>query len=313
MRDEYRRGEFESRNRQLPADLNQSASNKANAKARSDFDSTPVGSPPSCYDVRSVFDSRPVNTYDFHITTGADYGQEVDANVTIEMTVPEGYMAILRSIEVWFEPSSFGANRSAASLTMQLNGGDYPNNVDMLIGTATDQAIPMFLLADEFNRIGAKVTQLFAGAELYNGEVFAHFYGNFVLKSGRAYPFEVANPVLNGQCAPVRAPPQAQITRTSTPRAAPVPRAAPAPVAIPVARAAPPTPPIVRPSVVWQRKTNASVVGGRAGARLIIPWINGKMPSQKYLTEQKEYLFSLLKTSEEKELFKNFLRQAGVK
>lgn len=206
MREDLRRGEFEARDRQLPADLDQTSAFNSNARARESFQETPVGTPPVCYDVRSVFDSRPINTYDFNITQGGGFTPD---NLPVEMTVPEGYVAILRGVEIWFEPNPLGAARSSTSAVLQLNGGDYPNN-GFLVGVGTNGPLPVFLLADEFNRIGVKF-EFFGGP--FTGTAFVAFSGNFVLKTARAYPFEVANPVQSAACSNTVAPPTPTVSR----------------------------------------------------------------------------------------------------
>lgn len=322
MRDEYRRGEFEARNRQLPADLDQSAPYNANARARADFDVTPVGTPPVCYDVRSVFDSRPVNTYDFHITQSGAFLTTNVASV-VEMSVPEGYMAILRGIEAWIEPAPPGPDRSDVSMTVQLNGGDYPNNAGMLIGAATDGLIPMFLLADEFNRIGVRLVLPSLG---FAGASFVHFYGNFVLKTDRAYPFEVANPSNDPLCKP-----SAQVR-------APLPRTTPMPTPSEPVRTIAPTPgeparnttPIIEPPfrIGWRKGFVRDAKGlGAKGLVSFTVLIPVALESKKILTktftqkrdltraEIRQYLTFLdaRVPPKERPLWENLLREIGVR
>lgn len=303
----YRHGEFEARNRQLPADLDQTVAYNANARARSDFNATPIGTPPVCYDVRSVFDSRPVNAYDFHITTSETF-DSADTSIRVEMTVPEGYAAILRGLEVWFEPASPGALRSDVELTLQLNGGDYPNN-RVFIGAATDDLIPMFMLADEFNRIGAFMT---FPAPASSVNVYVHFYGNFVLKSERALPFEVANPSNDPLCKP------APHVRAPTPRTAP-PMFAPQLIAphvlTPTSQPPLPTPTHSAPLTVPPFAMNWRASGSGNNA-LLIPMQNDRGQRRDFSRAEVIQYFAFLNaqrmSARERELFKNFLRAIGV-
>ena len=307
MRDEYRRGEFEARNRQLPADLNQSATFGANQRARTDFDAAPVGTPPSCYDVRSVYDSRPINGYDFHIVQFQSL-DSTDTTKRVEMTVPEGYAAVLRGFEAWFEPAPLGANRSDVSANLQLNGGDYPNNT-FLIGMATNGLVPMFMLADEFNRIGLKLNfTAFTGS----GEVYVHFYGNFILKSERALPFEIANPVNDPNCKP--AVKSRVIPRASEPP--PPPRERPTLPSAPVLTAPPVATP---PPMSAPEKPSFPINWAAAPDRTLRPFNQSifKQSGQKiYLSKAELQRYATWLRAQiggkERELFENYLRAVGV-
>lgn len=307
MRDEYRRGEFESRNRQLPADLNQTVAYNASARARSEFNVTPVGTPPSCYDVRSVYDSRPVNTYDFHITGVAEFATTDRARV-VEMSVPEGYVAVLRSVEAWFQPAPLGADRSNTSMSMQLNGGDYPNNQFITIGASTDQPIPMFILADEFNRLGAKVTVSTLG---YAGDVYVHFYGQFILKTERAYPFEIANPVNDPNCKPT-------VKSRTVPRA---PAAVEVPVEprAPVLTAPPPVPTPSRASPPGMAQPPFAInwrASGTGNHALLIPIQNDRGQrrdlSKAEIVQYFDFLNKQRMSGKEREMWLNFTRGLGI-
>lgn len=308
MGDKYRRGEFEARNRQLPADLDQTIAYNANARARADFDVTPVGTPPVCYDVRSVFDSRPINAFDFHIT-GFGAIASTDHSVVVEMTVPEGYCAILRGIEIWFEPTPLGVNRSDVFFSLQLNGGNYPYN-SLPIGPGTTDLLPMFMLADEFNRIGALIT--FSNFSADAG-CYVHFYGNFLLKTERALPFEVANPSADPACKPPTAARRA-VQRPPVVPSVPIltapPPVAPRPLPTPTA----PVPPsAVRSTPDFAVNWRASGGGNNA---MLIPMQNDRGQRRDLsVTEVRQYLAFLNAqklNSKEREMFSNFLRATGV-
>lgn len=60
--------EFEDRNRQLPGDTGSPVyAGGSIEKVRAELAKTVLGSPPQDCDVRSTFDSRPVNAYDFNL------------------------------------------------------------------------------------------------------------------------------------------------------------------------------------------------------------------------------------------------------
>lgn len=305
MREKYNRGEFEARNRQLPADLNQTVAYNASARARAEFDQTPVGTPPSCYDVRSVYDSRPINCYDFHITQFRTF-TSVDTTLRVEMSVPEGYAAALRGVEIWFEPAPIGANRSDVSAQLQLNGGDYPNN-SLLIGIATDGLVPMFMLADEFNRIGIKIGMAPLVSDIGIG---VHFYGNFILKTERALPFEIANPVNDPLCKPTvksRVVPQFDAPTSTVP--APTPAAptltapAPIPVAPPARPSAPPYP------INWR-------MDGMGNNKKLIPIQNDRGQrrdlSRSEIVQYFDFLNAQKMNAKEREAWNVYTRSLGV-
>lgn len=296
MRSTYRRGEFEARNRQLPADLNQTIAFAVSAKSRADFDVTPVGTPPICYDVRSVFDARPINTYDFKITQSGSFTFGND--ILLEMTVPEGYMAVLRSLEYWTEGATVAPLRSSILMSVLLNGGNYPNNVDIPVGIATDGPMPFFLLADEFNRIGVRFT--------YSSTVdtfYTIFAGNFILKTGRPYAFEIANPSNAQGCSPTAA--RRTVERNELP-----PAIAPPAIAPPLIAPAP----VVPHKVTFRITKSASGLGAKGGEVEIylVPMLNGKDMTK---VQVRQYLQELLATpfsARDRKYFQNFLSLIGV-
>lgn len=186
-------------------------------RARDEFERSPIGAPPIDYDVRSIFDSRPVNGFDFNIVESGDIGGGEPGGVLVEMTVPEGYVAVLRSISMWFEPNPQSApNRSNVLASLYLNGGPFNYNVDLPVGVEID-TVPFFMIADEFNRIGWAVT--LPDDPVDDVTCYVHFHGNLILKSGRPAVFEVANPVRKQLLQP------AKIVRPTSPAQLPAPRA----------------------------------------------------------------------------------------
>lgn len=216
-----RRGEFELRQRQLPADRRaRNVAGRAWTQARDEVDKTPLGAPPKPVDVRSVYDTRPVNAFDFNIveTAGAEEGTAVRI---VNFSVPEGFVCVLRNFDIWFETAVFaGEDKSDVTWTLLLNGGAFPYNEDVPFGVAVDRET-CFMIADEFNTVGLRIVST-AGNFSSGAVTFARFYGNFLLKSGLPASLEIGNLVPKAVQVP---------TKRTTPPPAPTLPEPPPPVA----------------------------------------------------------------------------------
>lgn len=232
-----RRGELESNQRQLPADRRaRGASGKALNKARDDASRTPLGQPPKPVDVRSVYDTRPVNAFDFNIPATAATAS-TDSQASLFFQVPEGFICVLRNFDIWFEPTPIGLERSAFLWSLQLNGGDYPYNIGVPFGIAIDRET-VFMIANEFNTVGLRIAA--NGGSFPIGAVKCRFYGNFLLKSGLPPNLEIGN-LVPKSAVPPRAPP---------PKRTPEPPPTPQP---PTPPPQPPTPPPAPPPAATPR------------------------------------------------------------
>lgn len=241
-RSRYKRGDFEARNRQLPADRNvKGAKGRAWKKARTDAENTPLGAPKKPVDVRSVYDTRPVNAFDFNITSRQLFTAEVGFEGPAPFfLVPSGFICVLRELDIWTEPAAF-ENRSTLQVILTLNGGDVPYNGNdedptnpgvfdqgIYVGSASGR-FPVFLIANEFNRVGVRFRS--SSAPSQSSVNYVLFYGQFLLKSGLPPALEIGNPV----------PPKAPVPKRVEP---PKPSAPPLPSApsvnVRAVRAAPP-------------------------------------------------------------------------
>src|SRR5262245_22300833 len=111
MIEDTRGQEFiEEREQQFPPDTRPGGDVRASTGALGDFNRTPAGEPDLKYDVRSTFDSRPVNAYDFN-TTGRFYFPGADETPLTEQfgvfVVPEGFVAIARKWYFTISPVPF--------------------------------------------------------------------------------------------------------------------------------------------------------------------------------------------------------------
>lgn len=157
----------------------------------------PLGSPPLDYLVRSVYDSRPVNGQDFNICSSVT-AAGTETSLTVSMTVPPGYIAVVRRVHTELEPGPPITLRRQVQASLQRNSVTIPFQEGIFVGTAQDTLLESFVLADENDTVSVTLSY-FTSAEVVNtfpaGTVFeAQFYGNFLAKTGRPYNFEIANP-----------------------------------------------------------------------------------------------------------------------
>lgn len=219
-------GEFIDRETQRPPEDSPGnvAQGPSTAAAQTDLGNTPLGAPPACYDVRSVYDSRPVNGYDFTITV-TDVGDE--ATFPLEFTVRQGYVAVLLGFSHWIEDDPLPpiVFRNDMLATLQKNKVQVQDNVDVPVGLFSDNLWTGFIVADEFETLGLVFS--FSDPALDVGQRWVTFRGNYLLKSGRASNFEIANPAPGPGCSMPLPPPPVSAAleyRQPPPRAARPPR-----------------------------------------------------------------------------------------
>lgn len=246
MARKLRPDEREAQNRQLPATVKVNLGGKTLATARADLARTPLGAPPVDYDVRSVYDVRPVGAFDFNICEQQAF-DTTTGNLTVEMTVPEGLVAVLREIDVWFEPNPSGPLRSDYNWSLVLNGGDVNYNTNVFFGVGINNQ-KVFLLANENNRIGVR----FGASSLdtfANVVGFVQFHGTFQLKSNVPLPFEIANPVGRARFGerPGVPPKREILSLPKAPQTQTAPGPAPAPTVLRTAAQRTPEPPAPMP------------------------------------------------------------------
>lgn len=171
----------QSRERQLPPDLHDTSGNLAGAKER-EVARTGLGEPPNFYDVRCVYDSRPVNGYDFNIST-----QLVAHQLTfVDIVVPNGYRAVPREWTIDFVPIPV-ANVNDIIFFPQSNGADVPNNSRMI---GSGGVVKTFFVVEENAVFNARFQD---PGGLITGTAYVQIYGNLLPVTGVALPFEVSN------------------------------------------------------------------------------------------------------------------------
>lgn len=178
------------RERQFPADLTPLPTDMRNAGAAEQaFNAAPIGEPPADFSVRSIYDSRPVQGFDFNqiLSTGATSV----ASSEVSFDVPPGLVAVVRKVHIWIEPLIVLTSRSNVLFSLATQHARVQYNENIPVGDENLQPLEFFLIVDENQSVGAFVTLNVPSAI----NVFMHFYGNFLVKTGRAAPFEIANKV----------------------------------------------------------------------------------------------------------------------
>lgn len=182
---------LEDRERQIPADVRRAAPDVGKASDLAALARAPLGEPLIDYNVRSIYDSRPVNGYDFNVIETADINSSM-SNPSIYLTfeVPSGYIGVLRKIEFWTNGLP-NVSRQSVTLSPVANSQIQRFNT-AAVGNATGQGAPVecFVIADERQQLGARIDW---GASPASISLYVQLYGNFLLKTGRAAPFEIAN------------------------------------------------------------------------------------------------------------------------
>lgn len=164
---------------------------------------TPLGEPQIDVDVRSTYDVRPIQAYDFNLIlegTISTSGAEGPLNVVTPVAVPEGYVAVVRAYHHSTDPIIPSVVRSDVTMTLQSNGADVPFNVEIPVGAESQDLVKCFFIVDEGGLIGARFNTTLTVVDPYN--VFVHVYGNFLRKTGRAANLEIGNPVGGGRKPP---------------------------------------------------------------------------------------------------------------
>lgn len=238
-------GYFRDRYPQLPV-LSPDYSMVGYGARQTAFQSAPLGDVPGAYDVRSVYDSRPVNAADFNICTSADLSGVETTPGTLKMTVPRGYVAVLRRVRTAVEPAPAISFRRQIQATLTHNGATVPNQQSIFVGAEQDSLLECWVIADELDTLGVNLSyfetdgttpQAFPADTV--GE--AQFYGQLLVKTGRSINYEIANPC--GQCGEVTPPPLAPPAPAP---AAPVLTAPPVPARVLAPLQSAPAAPVMR-------------------------------------------------------------------
>lgn len=190
--------EFTDRDPQYPASRI-TTNYRGEGKLQSDMQAAPLGEPPVDVDVRSVYDVRPIQAFDFNVTISGviTSGSETTPAVVNAFNVPTGYVAVVRAYNHCTDPIFPAVTRHDLLMTLQSNNADVPNNIDIPVGPDSQDLVRCFFIVDEGGTFGARFLSSIAVATPYN--VFVTVYGNFIRKTGRAANLEIGNPVRTGK------------------------------------------------------------------------------------------------------------------
>ncbi len=153
----------------------------------------PLTEPPSDFNVRSVFDARPVNGYDFNYSaafteTGGELWQA-------QFNVPTGYRAIPREWTVFYDSPPPGP-ASNSTVTILQNGAAVPNNQNIIIGMGTGpDPIKTFFICEENTTFGIQGFVEQTSNITQTSTMSVNVYGNLIAVTDVALPFAVANQI----------------------------------------------------------------------------------------------------------------------
>lgn len=189
-----KRGEFEDRNKQLPASKPISGLYQSGIKVH-EARNAPDGAPVVGFDVRSTFDSRPVQGIDSTVSDLTSSSAPVSSSYII---VPGGYMFVLREIFVVFSaglqsPFQFAGwftHNGAAVQTMLTRDYGVSAAINRFY-VRSGETYKTFLLADEGDTIGMSIVNV--EGDLISQQIMYTYNGNLLQKTGVAYTLEIAN------------------------------------------------------------------------------------------------------------------------
>ena len=156
----------------------------------------PLGEPPTAFDVRSVYDSRPVNGYDFNYSGSLPSQNLYNNPWTIEFNVPNGYRAVPRKWDVFYDTPPSGPSYNS-TVTLLQQGAAVPNNGPIIIGMGTNDPIESFFLCEENTTFGITGNVVFTGNGTSDSVISVNVQGNLIPVSEVALPFSIANPTSN--------------------------------------------------------------------------------------------------------------------
>lgn len=246
---------LEGREHQLPPDTRTLTADMSRAELHADNAArTPLGEPTLDFNVRSIFDSRPVNTIDFNIPAFFEGPTTTSfTEAVMSFVVPDGSVCVLRKTHTWSEigNGSIGTatERSDIKASFMLDGVTVQYNQDIPVGPEQDDLLRTFIIADERQVVAVKLVSGVGVPWPQFTVVWAHFYGNFIAKTGRPKQFEIANPAGSGVPSRVAPPPPPRM-----PSRNPImpPDMPPAPVAVAAPRR------VLAPPVVPKRRVTFS-------------------------------------------------------
>jgi hypothetical protein len=228
-----------SREHQAGPDIGTASDVAAQAGKVASMAATPPGEPPVDYDVRSVYDARPVNARDFNISgtvLGTVSGSGAIVFPVLNFNTPLGWRFVVTAWEITFAPSlgALGPAGLANTSVSLLQGGGVadPFNLGIIIGpngTNNEEGIETFMIVEEATQFGIQIvnTDTTLGIGL-TSKAIVTIHGNALPVTDVQLPYAIANPVQRGKSG-MYAPPMffAPPSAGGAPMAPPVPGAPP--------------------------------------------------------------------------------------
>lgn len=154
---------------------------------------TPRGSPDADSMVRSVYDTRPINTRDFLIPV-LTVEPAAPGTTTFDFTVPDGLVAFLRSFRYQLAPVPVLGGLGGFRVTLTVDDAPVLDYFDLPLGPVHDFYVPTFVIANSLQRIGARF-QITGAFTVAGTELLFEFYGQFKQSDGRSATLQVGNQV----------------------------------------------------------------------------------------------------------------------
>lgn len=150
-----------------------------------------LGQPIGDYDVRSTYDSRPVNGYDFNFSVSLAYSPGISATPWVAtFIVPTGYRAVPREWEVSYDAQG-AFPESNSTVSVQQAGANVPNNQNIIIGNGTTRPIKTFFVCEENTSFGMTGNNI--GSTVPATQVNVKVYGNLIPVTDVSLPYCIAN------------------------------------------------------------------------------------------------------------------------
>lgn len=160
----------------------------------------PLGEPPTAFDVRCTYDSRPVNGYDFNYSLAVALIDGGSSSAwTAEFNVPNGYRAVPRKWTIEYQPELgvYGGPDPVSSyiatiVSILQNSAALPNNQNIIVGPIPDGELETFFVCEENTTFGISG---FCDYYLSTDPTYAivNVYGNLIPVSDVSLPLAIAN------------------------------------------------------------------------------------------------------------------------
>ena len=202
----------------VPSDMGNNAARRTAAQA------APLGTPSLDFDVRSIYDSRPVNGRDFNLwfqATPDETGLVMRAFRRC-FVVPTGYVAVVRSFTVLYLPATPLSTNYDGLANLMFDEGTF-DSMDVDVGPGagattlaqlagivwvSDRPVNVFGVADQGQFVGLDLSIVGAPVITDGTQLQVGFYGQFLQKTNVPAQFQIANKA-GSKGPPVTLPPSA--------------------------------------------------------------------------------------------------------